>query len=372
MNNQFMFTPQLNPYADNARYLKKAFSPRALFLQLIGIALILVTMIYGAACIFSYRNYQTFIQSEEDKILNMMYSSAEGLYQIIYCIFAFLAMLAFVILVVTVKADNENTPAITNSPFVLFRIFFVFTAVTSVNTIFRSGITPLLIAALTDKENIDRYLYEYLLLDCIPAIVCAVWALMGFLFTLSISRTVKCKGLYAKFGKAYIVIARIYALINIALPITYFINGFKGGVFNNINSDRSIKSDIISSMPSASVILAVFYVLFALVLFFSTLSAKQYITAVNNARRSFNTSGNNLYMNEDSVYASYYGQTYTSAQFNNPPPVPAPPVQQPVSPFYHISADKLNIPPHQIPKNDVPPRPPVGNSNDNNDEKIHL
>ncbi len=324
MNQPFIFSPQINPYNDNARFLKKSFSSGNLLISIISLAVVLISIIFGAACIFSFKSLSPIIETQEEEMLNVLSSAIEGVYQVIYCMVMFLVLLAFVILYVTVKSDSKDTPAVTNTPFVLFRIFFVLTALTSFSTAFNSSLTPLFdaIISISEKDNISKILLECVLLSGLPSLICGIWAIIGFLFTNSVTRTVKCTALIDKFGKTYIIMSRIFSVISLIIPVVYCINGFHGGVFYSINGEQSIKSMIVESLPYAPVMLVIYYVACAVTLFFSSLTAKEYINAVSQAKKSFQLSGTNLFMNGDSSYADYYQQTYTVPQPASSAPAP--------------------------------------------------
>lgn len=318
MNQPFYFSPTFNPYQDNPRYVRKALSSRLLLLCCLGICLMLITMIFGAACFFNLHSITPTIETQTEEFSNMILGSSEGITQIFYSIVLFLPFLGFIILLF-----SRHSEAFGTVPFTLYRVFLALVSFLYITSLFDSAITPFMDQMMFNDTVSEQLLYS-LLLNGIPALLGLVWAVFGFLFCGSVSTTIKCKALNNQFSKLYMISSFLYVISLVGTTVVYCLRDFSGGMFPTKSTASSVKSIIIHSMPIAPVMFCLFYTSAAVVLVATALLAKQYMFAIEDAKKSFRLTGSNLYMNSDSHAADYYQQTYTAPSAPDVPTSAAP------------------------------------------------
>lgn len=319
MNNAFMFMPQMNPFADNARFIKKSLSKKTVLICIVSMSILLVTMIFGAACFFNLNTIKSVIETQSEEEINVIFSTSEGLFQILCSIIMFLPFLAFIILYVRLRSDEFELSA---APFIILRLFLIVTVISSVSGVFSFITSFASLSNVTSKINIQKFITP-LIFNTIPSIFAFAWSLVGLLFCSSVIATIRGKKLEARFGKAYMVLSLIYSIIIFAVTIYYYADGFKHGLFeSNGLSSVSVKSIIMQSIPIAYVMFALYHICSITVVLSTAQIAKQYIYAVSAALRSFQTSGTNLFMNSDSSAADFYTQSYTAPSDESSAPSP--------------------------------------------------
>ena len=318
MNYPFIFTPQMNPFADNPGFIKKALSPRLLLISIIGMTFLLISLIFGAACFFNFNTINHSIQTQAEDEINILLSTTEGVGQVFYSIIMFFPLLAFIMIYVRVKSDEYDLNIL---PFHFLRIFLILSVISSVPNILNSVTSPMSDELFSEGIDSEK-LAGSLILTGLPSLISAVWAVFGILFISSFIQTLQCKKLEAKFARIFTAFSLIYALTLLGTTTYYCISGFKDALFSSYDSvNSSVRPIIIQSMQLAPVMFVVYYVSCVAVILSCALLARSYYFAVSSAVRSFNASNSNLFMNSDSKFAAYFGAPYTSPQtVQSPPP----------------------------------------------------
>lgn len=346
MNNPFMFMPQMNPLADNPRFIKKSLSAKPVGAAVIAMTVLLVSMVFGAACFFNIKSIGSVLATQAEEELNTFMGAGEGILQILYFLVMFFPLIAFVILWVVIRSKEYELTAL---PFNFFRVFLIITAVSSTFSIFGSIVSPVTDQLMTLNPDTEKIMTSILLLG-LPALFGALWAGAGIVFCSSVISTIQCKKLEARFGKVYMVVSVIYSFILLGITTYYFISGLKNGLFESDSTlNTSLRYVIIESMPIAKVMFAAFYFSSVIAVLSSALIAKQYTAAVSAAQKSFSTAGTNLFMNADSRAADYYGSYYYSPQNASPASAPAAVSSQ--------EFEKVSFPDSENVNNDMPSEP---------------
>ncbi len=321
MNNTFMFMPQMNPFADNPRFIKKSLSSKPVGAAVIAMTVLLVSMIFGAACFLNIKSISSVLSTQAEEEMNTFMGAGEGVLQILYSLVLFFPLIAFVILWVVIRSKEYELTAL---PFNIIRIFLIITAVSSTFSIFGSIVSPVTDQLMTLNPDTGKIMSSILLLG-LPALFGALWAGAGIVFCSSVIATIQCKKLEARFGKVFMVISVIYSFVLLGITTYYFISGFKNGLFESDSTfNTSLRYVIVDSMPIAKIMFAAFYFSSVTAVLSGALLAKQYTAAVSAAQKSFSTAGTNLFMNADSRAADYYGSYYYSPQNASPESAPSP------------------------------------------------
>ncbi len=344
MNNPYMFSPVISPFADNPKYVKKIFSTRIVVYSLIVLGVILTATIYGAVCMFNSEKVGGIILSQDEEIVNVLNSSTEGFSQIIVFAVLFLVFVGFVSLFMNTRSKFANNSGPGTAPFTLFRIFFIIMIFHSVSNLFSSVTSPM--AELIVSTNAE-YDFLSMALYALPAITGTLWSVAGLVTCSNIIKTIKCMTLSDKGCKFYLISACIHAVSMAATMVLYFATGFSKGIFKSYDETTpQLKKTIIDATPSAAIIFVIFFVSCSVVLVLSALLAKRYSNGIQNAVRSVNMYGTNMYMNSNGTAADFYSRPYAPN-----PPMPAATMGQQ---FYSLQAGGIPSAPVQIMTPPVP------------------
>ncbi|MBQ8134022.1 MAG: zinc ribbon domain-containing protein [Clostridia bacterium] len=327
MNQPFMFTPPMNPYADNEKFIKKAFSHRLVIPVLIAIGIILIQLVYAVISISNYSTRgTTFAADQEEELLLRIFTMGTVISYVIQIIFFFLVLIAFFILFDNLK--NSDAPPLPRAFPTLLRLF-LFAA------LFRSGITVLntlttgtntLLSDSTDTADFLSSDLASLLMEGLPALLTFLWALSALILIRSFVRTTRAMGLFPKGARAYIVMSRLFAASQLALGVIYYINHFSGGIFSVSDGEVSYTAEWLRSDGASAIMFVVYYAAAAAAVLFTSLFAKAYYKAVRSAERTIQANGTNMYMNGTGYASVYYNQPYAAPQpVNNAPPIPVQP-----------------------------------------------
>lgn len=331
MNNQFMFMPNLNPYADNAKFIKKTVRPRHAAVMAFGIAVMLTSLMYGVIYSFSMSNGESaFYESSDDMTLQAVRFGAFGLKLLFMIVGLALPCIGIVNLMVNFK--DKESPYLPNSFAVLVRIFFILFLLYSVGSFlgsFGEMAISLLASETEDIDDIAESLANILMMNTIPPVVWIIWAISGLVFTSSVKKTLKCQTLVAKGASFFQVQSVIMVITNVLLAIGYNANEFEGGIFYS-SHETSVLTDAISENQTAIAMFNIYFIACAVVIIAAANFALDYNRAVKAAIHSFNVGGSNMYMNGDSTNAAYFQNFYndTNPQANNEPYAPPQPANQ--------------------------------------------
>ena len=104
MNYPFTFNQMFNPYSDNPKFLKKVFNTRLIPVMIALLSVIIISLIFGDACIFGNSSSSGIILSPDDELTAGITSAYEGLVMTLTAAAVFLPFIGLVSLVVIVKA----------------------------------------------------------------------------------------------------------------------------------------------------------------------------------------------------------------------------------------------------------------------------
>ncbi len=319
MNYPFSFNQMFNPYSDNPKYLKKVFNTRLILAMTILLGVIIISLIFGDACIFGSTSSSGIILSPDEELSSGVTTAYEGLVLTFSVIVFFLPFIGLVSLLVNSGKNSSPDIKITSAPFNLFRAFFIIVLLHSLSQLASSSLYSAFAAIFSTEASDDSRIVSFLL-NTIPPLTSAVWAFSGLLFCNSIIKTVRCSDLSNSAGRFFIIASFANALITLTSMILYISGGFSTGMFVDDDSSLSVKKQIMESIPSAPFMFIVYFSCCSAFLIICLLLAKRYIAGIENARASINLHGTNMYMNSDGNAAQFYSQTYTSPESNDSAP----------------------------------------------------
>ena len=373
MNQPFMFMPNLNPLADNAKFIKKAIKRKYTIVIAASMAAVLIAAMFGMLYSFGLSmNGATFYVSSYDQEMQGAELSGFGFKLIMLIgIFVLPAIAAVNYSVAARDKENQWFPA---SVTTLAKVFLIMYMLAGVYWLFSSlgsmGVYALL-EQMGETSAEANLFTDVFLMKTVPSFIEITWAIGGLVFINSFNKTVRCLRLTDKGAGFFGIISLLMVITNIVLVIVYDVNGFKGGLFFSSQGTDTLSIAINQNML-AKVCFNLFYIGCTIAVFMIMLFSTEFSKAVKKARVSLEAGGANLYMNGDSVNAAYY-QGYYNGQPAYGQPVP--PVQPPVPvnmgyppPPFNGAVNNPPVPPVQYannyqvhPENNIP-APPVANA----------
>ncbi len=349
MNNNFMFSPNLNPYADNAKYIKKSLNLRHFVFIALGIAVMLVCLVYAEIYTFHMASGNgTVFESRQNMAVQVLTFFVFGA-RVFYFIAALLVPCIGTVNFIQHLKDSES-PILPNSLANTGSFFFVSCIVYNTIMFFFSiaqmGMT--LISGDYDTINELKFdLGKIFFSDMLLSAVFVIWSISGLVFCSSVRNTLKCLALSDKGTTFFIVMSVIAAAFCCAVGMIYNVCGFESGIFY-LSDGSTMLSDAIKRNAAAVVMFNLFCVASITVILNASFFAINYRLAVRAAQRSFSGYGSNLYMNGDSTAASYYQSYYTSPDSNGANPQATEPFGVNTVPQVAGNGDFLHI---EFPKN---------------------
>ena len=371
MNYPFTFNQMFNPYSDNPKFLKKVFNTRLIPVMIALLSVIIISLIFGDACIFGNSSSSGIILSPDDELTAGITSAYEGLVMTLTAAAVFLPFIGLVSLLINSGKNSSPDIVITPAPFNLFRVFFILAFLHSLSQLAGSSFYSVFAALLSDS-NSDGTEIISLLQTILPPVAYAFWTFSGFLFCNSIIKTVKCSDINHSSGRFFIIASFANALITITCLIFYIAFGFSTGMFKNTDGSISIRKQIIDNVPSAPVMFIIYYLFCAALFILCIMLAKRYIASIENAKVSIKMHGTNMYMNSDGNAAGFYSSTYTSPESISSAPPQAQQSFEPVSVQPEPPQSDLTA----VNQSDQPPVPETGNNdpaqNDSSQDKTYI
>ena len=313
MNNNFMFSPNLNPYADNAKFIKKTMKSRHSTFMAVGISVMLTCLLYGAIFSFSMAGGDgTLFETKSDKVMQTVSFCLFGVRTIFMIIL--LAMLCIGIVNFIMHLKDKDGPLLPNSFAVLCNVFLISVLIYCIMMFFASFAQLGLTLLFLNYENTDDFvikLANIFMLDTVSSMVWIIWAISGIVFFSSVRNTFKCVMLSDK-GSAFFITASIFTpAVTAICVILYNVNDFEAGMFYLYDGSTALSDAIIGS-STAILMFNVFFIASIITVIAAACFASDYRKAIRSAQRSFSYAGSNLYMNGDSAAAAYFQGYYSS------------------------------------------------------------
>lgn len=317
MNNDFVFTPNLNPYADNAKFIKKTMKLQHCVFIALGIAAMLVCLVYAVIFIFNMTGGRTALETPEDEVVRTLTLSLLGT-RMFYFIIIFLLPGIGTVNFIEHLRDKESPylpNSFTNMGSFFFVSFLVYYAAMFFLSFAQLGMTLLYGDYETTEELIGDFA-KIFLTDTAAAVVLIVWSISGILFCSSVRNTLKGIMLSDKGSTFFILMSVITAILNGITALVYNISGFEVGIFYLFDGNTFL-SDAAKRNPTEIVMFNLFFIASVMAVIGIIGFATDYRRAVRSAQRSFASFGTNLYMNGDSASAAYYQNYYSSPNIND-------------------------------------------------------
>ncbi len=317
MNNNFMFTPNFNPYADNTKFLKKTIKSRRCGLIALGIGAMLVCLVYAFIFAFSKAGGKTnLFETPNEKTVHALSFFAFEMRMIFFIVI--LAILCIGTINFVEHLKNKENPYLPCSLANVGTFFFISVLVYYAATFLLSFVQLGLVFFLGPYDTVDELIPELgkiFFLDTVLSVFFVLWSISGIIFCSSVRSTLKCAALSDKGSMFFIMMSVIIAAMNGICALVYNVNDFKAGIFY-IFDGSTVLSDTINNSRAGITMFNIFFVLSILVCIAAVGFAVNYRTAVEAAQRSFSRFGSNLYMNGDSTAANYYQSFYTPPNAN--------------------------------------------------------
>lgn len=317
MNNNSMFTPVLNPYADNAKFIKKTMRPKHCVFIVLGIAVMLVCLVYAVISVFNMSKGEraVFQTPDEESVLalNLFLLGARMLFFIIILAIPCIGTVNFI-----EHLKDKESPYLPNSFSNMGSTFFISCLVYYISIFFTSFAQLGLTLLFGNYETLDGLIPNFakvFFVDTVPSVVFILWSVSGIIFCSSVRNTLKGVMLSYKGAVFFTVMSIFVAVTNGISALIYNFNNFGVGIFYSFDGNTAL-SDTVKSNSAAIFMLNLFFAASIVVLIAAVRFASDYRRAVKAAQRSFAGFGSNLYMNGDSAAAAYYQNFYSSPNGN--------------------------------------------------------
>lgn len=293
MNSDFMFSEkEFDKYSDNGAFLTKVFTP----LKLAGMAMLL--LVCGAVLVAAGTGYYDSLMAQ---LSSTPYSAASKEVSFILArgvmLTGIIAMLfAGGIIFCAEKASKAGGRRFNVSCPALLMVCCILTIINSV-LLFVEGIPAQIEAAGLFEGETDYYYLFTKFAPFFPFLLLVFMSVAGIVFFTSVIRTVKGKGLFLTGAPMF----RLAAIISgVTITVSF-------AVFAVITlKEYRLTGTGVYSFAAISLVAVVSP------LFCTAVYVKQYINALQNAERTINMTGVNLYMGSAGEASNYYQSAYSS------------------------------------------------------------